>query len=353
MSAVVVELTRGPLVENIYRGDAAVVDGQGRVLFQVGDPGKVTFWRSSAKPLQAMPIVFTGAADAFGFEPRHLAMFAASHSGESVHTETVQDALNRAGLGPELLRCGAHAPYDKESAEALTLLGIEPQAIHNNCSGKHTGMLALAKHLGFPLDDYLDPRSKVQEVILANVADVVGMPADQIAIGTDGCGVPVFGLPLRNMAWSFARLADPDAMPAGKAVAGRRFRDAMQAYPHNVAGRRRICTELMELPGKRFVAKSGAEGVYCVGLLPAAVAESPVLRAAGAVGGIGIAVKAEDGDKDIRHMLVVEIMRQLGVLTGTDQAALARYGATPVKNHAGKLVGEKKAVFALEPGGAQ
>jgi len=353
VSAVVVELTRGPLVENIYRGDAAVVDGRGRVLFQVGDPAKVTFWRSSAKPIQAMPIMLSGAAEAFGFGPQHLAIFAASHNGEVSQTETVQDALALAGLGADLLQCGAHAPFDRETNEALTLLGLEPGAVHNNCSGKHTGMLALAKHLGLPLADYLDPQSQVQQVILANVADVVGLPAADISIGTDGCGVPVFGLPLRNMAWSFARLADPDAMPAGKAEAGRQFRDAMLTYPHLVAGRRRICTELMELPGRRFVAKSGAEGVYCVGVLPSAAAESTVLQAAGAVGGVGIAVKAEDGDTSIRHMLVVEIMRQLGVLTAADQAALARYGTTVVKNHAGKVVGEKRTVFSLQTGGAR
>lgn len=347
MSAVVVEQSRGPLVENMYRGDAVVVDGGGRLLFSVGDPGKVTFWRSSAKPIQALPIVLSGAADAFGYGPEHLALFCASHNGEPVHTETVLDALQRAGLMPELLRCGAHAPYDRDTAEALVTAGEEPRAIHNNCSGKHSGMLSLAKHLGFSLDDYLDPASQVQQVILANVADVVGLPSSQIAIGVDGCGVPVFGLPVRNMAWAFARLADPASMPPGKEEAGRRFRNAMLLYPHNVAGKRRICTEIMSLPGKRFVAKSGAEGVYCLGVLPEAVEASPVLQAAGVAGGIGIAVKAEDGDKDVRHMMVVEVMRQLGLLSEEDLRALARYGDTPIKNHAGRVVGEKKAVFTL------
>ena len=348
MVAVVVEQTRGPLVENIYRGDGAVVDGQGHVVFRVGDPEKVTFWRSSAKPIQAMPVVLSGAADAFGFGPEHLAIFCASHSGEPVHTETVLDAMRRAGLSPELLRCGAHAPFDRETADALAAAGRAPEAIHNTCSGKHTGMLALAKHLGLPLETYLDPNSQLQQIILANVADVTGMKLGQIAIGTDGCGVPVFGLPLRNMAWAFARLADPTAMPHGKEEAGRRFRDAMLDCPHHIAGKRRICTQIMKLPGRRFVAKSGAEGVYCVGVLPEAVAQSPVLKAAGVTGGVGIAVKAEDGDKDVRHMMIYEILRQLGLLTADDLAALAAYGPHPVKNHAGTLVGERRIVFTLE-----
>lgn len=348
MSVIVVEQTRGPLAENIYRGDAAVVDATGKLLFQVGDAQKATYWRSSAKPIQAMPIVLTGAAKAFGFGPQHLAQFCASHNGEAVHTETVLDAMRLAGLSPDLLQCGPHLPYDKETADAMVAAGQEPGRIHNNCSGKHTGMLALAKHLGLPTDNYLDPDSQLQQVILENVADVVGLPKEQIAIGVDGCGVPVFGLPLHNMAYSFARLADPAFMPAGKEEAGRLFRDAMRQHPHLVAGKKRICTDLMALPGAQLVAKSGAEGVYCVGVLAETVAASPVLRDLGITGAIGIAVKAEDGHKDVRHLVLVEVMRQLGLLTQDDLTALARFRSIPVKNWAGRLVGEMRPVFEVE-----
>ncbi|HWI65564.1 MAG TPA: asparaginase [Symbiobacteriaceae bacterium] len=346
MPAIVVEQTRGPWVENFFRGDVAVVDSTGRLLFRVGDEAKATFWRSSAKPIQAMPVVLSGAAEAFGFGSQHLAIFSASHNGEEVHTRTVLDALQKAGLSTDLLQCGAHEPFDRGTTEALKAAGLEPQYIHNNCSGKHTGMLSLAKHLGLPLGNYMDPASDLQQLILANVADVTGMPADQIAIGIDGCGVPVFGLPIRNMAYAFARLADPTYMPAGKEEAGRRFRDAMLEHPYLVAGAKRICTELMELPGGRFVAKSGAEGVYCVGVLPHAVSDR--LKAAGAVGGVGIAVKIEDGNNNIRHQVTVETMRQLGLLTDADLTRLSRYGVYPVKNHAGTLVGEIKPVFTVE-----
>jgi len=348
MSEIVAEQTRGPLVENIYRGDAAVVNDQGEVIFKVGDPEKVTFWRSSAKPIQAMPIVTSGAAEAFGFGPEHLAIFAASHNGEPVHTETVLKAMELAGLSPDLLQCGSHRPFDRQAAEELARQGKEPEPIHNNCSGKHTGMLALAKHLGLPLENYLDPESELQKHILANVADVVGLSPDQIYLGTDGCGVPVFGMPLRNMAWGYDRLSNPAAMPAGKEEAGRRFRDAMLDYPYLIAGRRRLDTVLMSLPGRRFLAKSGAEGVYCTGVLPEAVAASPVLKAAGVTGGIGIAVKTEDGHMEIRHLMTVEILDQLGLLTDEDREALARWRATPVKNWAGKVVGELRPVFKLE-----
>lgn len=345
---IVVEQTRGPLVECIFRGDAAVVDATGKLLFQVGDAAKVTFWRSSAKPIQAMPIITSGAAEAFGFTPAHLALFCASHNGEPVHTGGVLDAIQRAGLSTDLLQCGAHAPFDRASTDALAQAGQEPGVIHNNCSGKHTGMLAIAKQLGLPMDDYLNPASAVQQVILETVASVVGLPKEQIAIGTDGCGVPVFGLPLTNMAYAFARLAAPAYMPEGQAGAGQAFRDAMLQFPYHVAGRKRICTDLMKLPGGRFVAKSGAEGVYCVGVLPEAVAGSPALQAAGAAGGIGIAVKAEDGNATVRHQMVVEIMRQLGLLTESDLAAMSWYRSSIIKNHAGKVVGEMRPNFTLE-----
>jgi L-asparaginase II len=347
MAEILVEQTRGPLVENIYRGDVAVVDATGRLLFRVGDAGKTTFWRSSAKPIQAMPLVLTGAADAFGFGLEHLAVISASHNGEPVHVETVLEAMHKAGLGPELLQCGAHAPFDKASAEALT---GEPEALHNNCSGKHTGMLALAKHLGLPLENYLDPASDLQQLILANVADVVGLKPADIAIGVDGCGVPVFGLPIHAMAYAFARLAAPAYMPEGKAEAGRRFRDAMVQHPYLVAGRKRICSELMELPGGRFVAKSGAEGVYCVGVTAAGVAASPVLAGVGAIGGVGIAVKVEDGHAQVRHQAVVSVLRHLGLLSDSDVPALERYGTYRIKNHAGRVVGESRAVFSLVSG---
>lgn len=346
---VVVELTRGPLVESVFRGDGAVVDSTGRLLFQVGDGQKVTFWRSSAKPIQAIPVITSGAADRFGHTTEHLALFCSSHNAEPVHTQTVLGALDRIGLSADALQCGAHAPYDRITAEAMRAAGEEPGMVHSNCSGKHTGMLAIAKHLGLPYDDYLNPDSAIQQLILVNVAAVCGLPAEQIAIGVDGCGVPVFGMPLSHMSYAFARLADPTAMPAGMETAARRMREAMHAHPYLVAGRGRICTDLNGLPGRQIVAKSGAEGVYSVGILPEAVAASPVLREAGAVGGVGITVKVEDGSADARHLMVVEILRQLGVLSEGDLNALTRYRPAPITNWGGQVIGERRTAFALEP----
>lgn len=358
MSAVLLEMTRGPLVENRFRGSIAVVDGTGRLLLSAGDPEMVTYWRSAAKPIQAMALVQTGAADRFGFRPEHLALFAASHNGEPVHTAGVAEALQLAGVGPEALQCGIHAPFDRETAEKTP----EPTAVHNNCSGKHTGMLALARHLGLALTHYLDPASPLQQRILATVAEAVGMEPGEIAIGVDGCGVPVFGLPISRMALAYARLADPAAMQAGTvgpqgagadlaeagglAEAARRFRDAMRAHPYLVAGRKRICTALMQnLP---VVAKSGADGVYSVGILPEAVERLPLLQALGAKGGVGLAVKMESGAGRERDLVVVEVLEQLGLLGEAEREALSWWRPGPIKNHARREVGQIRLTVELQ-----
>lgn len=342
MSAVLLEMTRGPLVENRFRGSVAVVDGTGRLLLAAGDPEMVTYWRSSAKPIQAMELVRSGAADRFGFTAEHLALFAASHNGELVHTALVADALQRAGLTQANLQCGIHPPFDRETAEQTP----EPGPIHNNCSGKHTGMLALANHLGLSLGDYLDPASPLQQRILATVAAAVGVDSATIAIGVDGCGVPVFGLPLSRMALAYARLAEPERMPVDLVEPARRFREAMRAHPYLVAGRKRICTALMcTLP---VLAKSGADGVYSVGLLPEAVERSPVLRALGVQGGVGITLKMESGAGKERDLAIVGVLDQLGLLGEAEREALRQWRPAPIRNHAGKTVGEVRLSFTLQ-----
>lgn len=342
MSAILLEMTRGPLVENRFRGSIAVVDGTGHRLLVAGDPEMVTYWRSAAKPIQAMALIETGAAERFGFRSEHLALFAASHNGEPVHTAGVAEALQLAGIGQEALQCGIHAPFDRETAQNTP----EPSAIHNNCSGKHTGMLALAQHLGLPLENYLDPASPLQQRILATVAEAVEMEPGAIAIGVDGCGVPVFGLPISRMAMAYARLAQPDLMPADLVEPARRFRDAMRAHPYLVAGRKRICTALMtSLP---VVAKSGADGVYSVGLLEEAVERSPILQAMGVKGAVGITIKMESGAGRERDLVIVEVLNQLGLLGEAESTALGFWRPGPIKNHAGREIGQIRLTVDLQ-----
>lgn len=353
MYEVLVEGTRGDLVELIHRGHVAVVDATGKLLYSAGDPDKLTSMRSAAKPIQAIPIVESGAADHFGLNSEDLAIICSSHNSEPVHIDAVTRLLTKLELSEAALQCGTHPPFDRRSADEILRTGRELSPAYSNCSGKHTGMLALAAFLGHPLEGYYLPGHEVQRIILDTMSRVTEVPASDIRIGVDGCGVPVFGLPLRAMALAFARLADPEAMPEGKREAARRLRDAMLEHPYLVAGRNRICTALMQKATGKVVAKSGADGIYCVGVLPGVLSgEAPEIQPAGSPEvsrhrGIGIAVKIDDGSDRARHPAVMETLRQLGILTPEELEALAWYHRTPIKNFRGETVGELRPVFEL------
>lgn len=205
-----VHVTRGALVECVHRGHLAVADASGRLVRAAGEPQYVTYARSSAKPLQAVPVVASGAADRFGLTAPELALLCASHSGEPMHVQAVLRMLAKIGEDESALRCGAHPPYHKPSAAAIRQAGAAPTPVHNNCSGKHTGMLALAKQLGAPTDGYMRPDHPVQQAMLRAVAAFAGVSPEDVVLGTDGCGVPVFGLPLASLAAAYARLGAPN-----------------------------------------------------------------------------------------------------------------------------------------------
>lgn len=331
MSEIIAQVFRGDLVESLHRGDIAVVDGQGRIVAAVGDPEKVTYMRSSAKPIQALPVVETGAADAFGLTEEELAVICASHSAEQEHIQVVRGILEKIGLDESFLACGVHAPLDEVSARLLILEGKDPGPIHNNCSGKHAGMLAMAVHLGFSLQDYFLPDHPLQQLILTTMSEMTGLARDEIRIGVDGCGVPVFGLPLRRMAWAYARMISP-GLEARRAEAARRIVTAMTRHPVLVAGHGRFNAELLLKTRGRVWGKSGAEGVFCLGL------PGP---------GLGVAVKVEDGSSRAIPPVVLEVLQQLGVLTAEEERELAAFRRPDNTNHRGQVVGRIQPVFQL------
>jgi L-asparaginase II len=334
-----VEVTRGPITESRHHGHVVAVDGDGQLVAQLGAPEIVTYLRSSAKPLQAVPLVSTGAADRFNFTSQELAVACGSHSGEPVHEEMVAAMLAKTGLSAGALKCGVHEPFGKEAAQELRRRGEKPRVLQNNCSGKHTGMLALALHLGGAPETYDEPDNPAQLAIARTIAQFSGVPAEQIVVGVDGCGVPVFGVPVRAMALTYARLvAPPGGFDAGARAAAARIVAAMRAHPELVGGtRERLDTELMRAAGG-VISKVGAEGVYTVGVAPSARWPR----------GLGLALKIEDGeDRRARPTVVIESLRQLGVL---DDAALERltpYAKFIVRNHRGDEVGEVRASFEL------
>src|SRR5256714_13478742 len=268
-----VEVRRGSITESRHRGHIIAVDGDGRTVAQLGEPEKlVTYLRSSCKPHQAIPLVASGAADRFDFTPKEIAIACASHSGEPVHVETVREMLDKIGLDAGALKCGVHEPFSAEAAQKLRETGEKPGVLRNNCSGKHTGMLALALHLGAPPETYDHPESPVQKAILRAVAQFTGVAEKDVVLGTDGCGVPVFGMPIRAMALAYARIISPPAeFDDATRAACERIVAAMTAHPEMVGGTtERFDTEVMRAAGVRAVSKVGAEGVYTTGIMPCA-----------------------------------------------------------------------------------
>ncbi len=335
------EVWRGHVVESRHRGHVAAVDGEGRIVASLGEPDTVTYLRSSAKPFQAVPLVTSGAADRFRLTEAELAAACGSHSGEDLHAETVARMLEKVGVGEGLLKCGVHEPYDRATAERLRARGEGPGVLRNNCSGKHTGMLALARHLGSPPEAYDDPAGPVQRAILRAVSQFSGLAEGDIALATDGCGVPVFGLPVRAMALMYARMvAPPEEFDAETRAACARLAAAMTGHPELVGGTiERFDTEVMRACRGLVVSKIGAEGVYTAGVLPCERWPK----------GLGLAFKIEDGeDRRARSTVAIEALRQLGVLDEDARKRLAPYASFPVLNHRGEKVGQISTAFELE-----
>jgi L-asparaginase II len=335
-----VEVTRGGITESRHRGHVVAVDPDGTVAAHLGAPETVTYLRSSAKPHQAIPLVASGAADRFGFTEKEIALACGSHSGEPIHTEVAASMLKKIGLGPEALKCGIHEPFSQEVARQLREKGEEPGVLQNNCSGKHAGMLALALHLGASTETYDEPTNPVQLAIGKIISHFSGIQIENIAVGVDGCGVPVFGITVKAMALMYARLVSPPVeFDETTKSACARIVSAMTTYPELVGGSSdRLDTEIMRAAKGRLVSKVGAEGVYTVGVLPCE--DWPR--------GLGLALKIEDGDDHrARPTVVIESLRQLGILVDQSLEAVSRYAFFPVRNRRGDVVGEVSPEFEL------
>jgi L-asparaginase II len=337
MSEILVKATRGGHVESLHRGSIVAVDRGGKLLGGLGDPDCFVFMRSCAKPLQVLPLLESGAADRFGFTPAEIACMCGSLNGQDYQVSAVSAILAKIGLSEDSLQCGLHPPSHRPTARLLEEEGKKPRVTHNNCAGKHAAMLALCVFFGWPPETYHQPQHPVQRLILEKISEMTEVPMADIRIGIDGCGVPVFAVPLRNLAWAYAKLAIfPDAVPKNPPPAEAAIYRLMKAaldHPEMIAGDQRICTDIMRaLPGKIF-AKTGAEGSYGLGFMGEAV---------------GIAVKIEDGSNRGLHPAVIEVLRQLNCLDEKARTALKPYGpVTPIRNHRKDLVGEVAAVFNL------
>lgn len=336
--AVLVEVTRGGVVESRHHGFIVAVDGAGANVAQVGDAEMVTFLRSSAKPFQALPLIVSGAADRFGFNNQEIAIACGSHSGEQFHVETARVMLEKIGLSKDKLKCGLHEPFDRETAREMKRRGEKPDVLQNNCSGKHTAMLALALHTNADIEAYDAIDNPIQQLIKSYVARFANLDVSEIQVAVDGCGVPVFGMSLRNMARMYAHLVCvPREFDDELKHAAHRVVSAMRDYPEMIGGTRdRIDTEIMRVG--QVISKVGAEGVYTAGVLPCERYPK----------GLGVAIKIEDGDdKRARALAVIEVLRALGVTDESGINSLRSQAKYEVLNNRREKVGEIAAVFKL------
>ena len=336
MPAVLAETTRSGMVESIHHGVVAVANPAGEIVASAGDVHQMIFYRSSAKPFQAIPVVASGAADRFGLTDRELALCCASHSGQPHHQAEVRGLLAKIGLGPEALQCGSIVPYN-EAEGARVRAGLQGKsALMCDCSGKHSGMLAVCVHEGLPIETYMDINHPLQQRILRIMAQVLRVSVADIALGIDGCSLPTFGASVAACAKSWAALAAPDAVPAGfgreHAAALKRLRKAMVSAPENVAGDGELVTDMMQLAGPRLYAKSGAEGLICFAL--------PEQQ-------LGVAIRVLDGSFRTHPVVVAAVLRQLQALDEATIAAITARHPSELRNHNRRLVGEIRATLQL------
>lgn len=329
---VLVEVLRGDLVESVHRGAVAVVDADGAALLELGAVEQPVFPRSSVKSIQALPLIETGAADAYGLSDKEIALACASHLGEPEHVATASAVLKKIGLGEQALECGVHWPTSQEATIELARSGARASQLHNNCSGKHSGFLTVCQHCGIDHRGYVSAGHGVQDMIRDTMTAVTGAPHTADNRGTDGCSIPTYAVPLRSLALGFARMATGRGLQPVRAAAARRLFQACMDNSFYVAGTNQTDTKLMQLGGGRIFTKGGAEGVHCAAI--------PEL-------GVGIAVKCGDGAGRAADITTMAILAKLLEKDAQMAADLRSMAHKTLKNWRGLEVAGLRPAAAL------
>jgi L-asparaginase II len=329
---------RGDRVESVHRGSVAVVDEDGRLVAGAGEPRGGIYLRSAAKPFQAMPLLEGGGQKAFGLGRDEIALLCASHGGEPRHVRVAARILRRGGFSAGDLACGADMPMDERSARALVAAGKRPTALHNNCSGKHAGLLLACRLYGFAPAGYWKPGHPLQRILLKRLGDFCGVPVARIGFAVDGCSLPVFHLPLSRLAFGYARLVSaPRPGESPDPAVRQRLCDAMWGSPGMVAGRGRFTTDFLEAGRGRWIGKEGAEGVYAIGLAAGKGEKA-----------LGIAFKLEDGSTRARDAVALDVLARLDRLPASARRLLSRHLSPVLRNVRGLAVGSIAADVPLE-----
>lgn len=325
---------RGGRIDALHHGSVVVTDAAGTVLFAVNDPHYVAYLRSSSKMLQAIPVIMSGAAERFGFTASEVAICCASHSAADYHLDAVKSILRKIGLTEAELRCGAQTPSDQQEIERLILAHEKPSQLHNNCSGKHAGMLAVCVTKGWPTDNYIAPDHPLQQWILDIIAEYTGLDRDGIPWAVDGCSLPTFYMPISAIATALARFVAKAAAGDG---AARQILDALADHPEMIYEFGGFDSELIRVMGGHGIAKRGAMAIYVVGMETEAY------------GPIGIAVKMDDGNITPMSPIVMRVLEKLDVLSAAQREELARFRTIELENLRNIHVGEVVADFELAP----
>lgn len=331
MSEIVLHYTRAGHVENIHRGDVAAVNCKGEVVSAIGNAKLPMFWRSAAKPFQALPFVKNGGLERYNITEEELALLVSSHSGEENHVALVRGILSKLGLDESVLDCGVVRPMSGKAFKKIIAAGEKVLPVHNPCSGKHSQIIALSMMLGIAHEGYIRPDHEAQKVIFKHVAMAARISEEKLEIGIDGCGVPVFYLPIYNMSLAYARLSTPKLGDWGEyELAATKIRNAMSKYPQIISGTGRIDLAVSEVTNGRIIAKIGSDAVYCLAVKD---------------GDLGITFKIEDGDYSAVTPMTIAVLKHLDLLTKDEASELDKIFPPVLKNHRGEVIGTIEAVF--------
>jgi L-asparaginase II len=345
MHEILAKVYRGKTIESVHYGSIAVVDSKGKLIHFLGDPYFVTYLRSSAKPFQTIPLITSGAAKEFGLTQKEIAIISGSHNGQKIHTDTVKSILKKIGLSEKDLHCGVHIPHYYTANNITPSKGNRFTSIHHNCSGKHSGVLALSVYFGWDIKNYLDKNHPAQKMILKAVSEICQYPGKKIGIGIDGCGMPVFAMPIYNMAVGFSNLVsrcrkdsssiliNHNSKDEKTSKAYKMIVDSMRKYPEMVSGEGRLDLGLAIASKNNILVKAGGEALSCSGILDK---------------GWGIAVKIADGGQKAIGPVVIEALRQMGLLKEKGIKKMGKFAHPVIKNFRGDEVGFIQAEFRLK-----
>jgi L-asparaginase II len=322
---ILVEVTRGGVLESFHRGVICIVNQSNEIVYSVGDTQQICFPRSALKFFQQIPLLCSGAVEHFGFTEEEIALFCGSHNGEHKHVETVRSILSKIGLDESFLLCGPQMPTLKADQYEIIKGNLKPLRIHNNCSGKHAGFLAYCVFKNWPTENYIDPSHPLHLEILDVISDFHEYPKEKIQQGIDGCSAPIFAFPVYNQAVAYKNLICPDKFSDTIQKACKTMVDAIINYPEMIAGEKRYCTDLMRQSKGKLIGKTGADGVYSIGINDL---------------NLGICIKVDDGKMGPQYNIAQAVIEQLHVLSDDANSLLRNYVEQENKNFGGMLTGE-------------